>query len=248
MSLTGDSAAARWPGPGWLAHGGLLTLAPLMLAQALYVKRTIPRLPEPEGERLGEIGQGRPLRVLITGDSAAAGVGVAHQAQALAGQLSGRLAEEFAVHWALEALTGRTTRQALDHLIQLPPHRFDVAVISLGVNDITSGLGARRWVARLEQLTEVLATRFQVGLVLFSPVPPMHLFPALPQPLRSYLGMRARRFNRALAGYVGREPRCALAQPELTGLSTASDGFHPGAEAYAAWADALVEPIRLACR
>lgn len=228
----------------WLIHGWSLPLAPLMLVQALYVKRTIPRLPEPEGERAGEVGQGLPLRLLITGDSAAAGVGVAHQTQALAGQLSGRLAADFALHWSLEALTGRTTLQAMDHLRQLPPQHFDVAVISLGVNDITAGVSARRWITRLHQLTELLALRFQVRQVVFSPVPPMHLFPALPQPLRAYLGARARHFNQALTRYVGDEPRAALAQPELTGLSTASDGFHPGAEAYAAWADTLAGHIR----
>lgn len=230
----------------WLAHGWSLPLAPLMLVQALYVKRTIPRLPEPEGLRAGAVGQGRALRLLITGDSAAAGVGVAHQTQALAGQLSGRLAADFELHWALEALTGRTTVQAMEHLRQLPPQRFDVAVISLGVNDITAGVSARRWIARLRQLTELLASRFQVRQVLFSPVPPMHLFPALPQPLRAYFGARARHFNQALERYVGGEPRSALARPELTGLSTASDGFHPGADAYAAWADALAGHIRVA--
>ncbi|MEL0028104.1 MAG: SGNH/GDSL hydrolase family protein [Perlucidibaca sp.] len=228
----------------WLAHGWSLPLAPLMLVQALYVKRTIPRLPEPAGARVGELGQGRPLRLLITGDSAAAGVGVEHQSQALAGQLSGRLAADFALHWSLEALTGRTTLQALAHLHQLPAQPFDIAVISLGVNDVTSGISARRWINRLRQLIELLTSRFQVRQVLLSPVPPMHLFPALPQPLRAYLGARARHFNRALERYVGGEPRCLLAQPELTGLSTASDGFHLGVDAYAAWADALAGHIR----
>lgn len=242
--MTPAGATERPASRMWLAHGWSLPLAPLMLAQALYVKRTIPRLPEPEGVRAGSTGQGRPLRLLITGDSAAAGVGVTHQMQALAGQLSSRLADDFQLSWTLEALTGRTTQQALEHLRQLPSRRFDVAVISLGVNDITSGISARRWIARLHQLTELLASRFEVRQVLFSPVPPMHLFPALPQPLRAYLGARASHFNQALERYVGAESRCALARPELTGLTTASDGFHPGEDAYAAWAEELSSRIR----
>lgn len=230
-----------------LRHGHpwlLLTLAPLLLVQGLHVKRRIPRLPEPEGERAGTAGQGRPLRLLITGDSAAAGVGVPRQTLALAGQLSSRLTDDFALFWCLEALTGRTTLQTLEHLHGLPAQTFDVAVISLGVNDITAGVSARRWIARLSALTDLLVARFQVRQVLFSPVPPMHLFPALPQPLRGYLGSRARHFNQVLAAHVGRDPRCALVAPDLTGLTTASDGFHPGAEAYAAWADALARYIR----
>lgn len=230
-----------------LRHGHpwlLLTLAPLLLVQGLHVKRSIPRLPEPGGERAGTAGQGRPLRLLITGDSAAAGVGVSRQEQALAGQLSGRLRQDFELSWRLEALTGRTTLQALEHLRGMPAQTFDVAVISLGVNDITAGVSARRWIARLSALTDLLVTRFQVRQVLFSPVPPMHLFPALPQPLRGYLGSRAQHFNQVLAAHVGGDARCALVQPDLTGLTTASDGFHPGADAYAAWAEALAGHIR----
>lgn len=230
-----------------LRHGHpwlLLTLAPLLLVQGLHVKRRIARLPEPDGERAGTAGQGRPLRLLITGDSAAAGVGVPRQAQALAGQLSRRLADDFQLSWQLEALTGRTTLQALEHLHGVSAQPFDVVVISLGVNDITAGVSARRWIARLSALTDLLVARFQVRQVLFSPVPPMHLFPALPQPLRGYLGSRARHFNRVLATHVDGDARCALVRTDLTGLTTASDGFHPGADAYAAWADALARHIR----
>jgi hypothetical protein len=36
-----------------------------------------------------------------------------------------------------------------------------------------------------------------------SGLPPMHRFPALPQPLRWYVGSRARDFNRVLAELAG---------------------------------------------
>ena len=228
----------RWGRAGsWL-------LLPLLLAQALYVRCRIPRLPEAAGARTGTCGQGQSLRLLITGDSAAAGVGVAHQSQALAGQLSERLAANFEISWSLQALSGRTTAATISCLRQAPVQVFDVAIISLGVNDLLAGLSAQRWIAELAQLSVLLAERFQVRQVLWSPLPPMHLFPALPQPLRAYLGARAQHFNGALARYVASAGRCALVQVDLTSLSTADDGFHPGAEAYAAWADALAQHIR----
>lgn len=234
---TGSALRHRHP---WL----LLTLAPVLLAQGMHVRRSIPRLPEAAGARAGVAGEGRPLRLLIAGDSAAAGVGVADQSQALAGQLVARLAPDFRLYWRLEAETGRTTRQTVAQLRELAPERFDVAVISLGVNDVTSGIGARRWAAGLEQLTTLLAARFGVRRVLFSAVPPMHLFPALPQPLRAYLGSRARHFNEVLAAQAGLDPRCALVRFGLDGLTTASDGFHPGDAAYSAWAEALAGHVR----
>lgn len=60
---------------------------PILWWQGRRVKRDTPRLPEAAGARVGVSGAGQPLRVLILGDSAAAGVGVSHQDQALLGQI-----------------------------------------------------------------------------------------------------------------------------------------------------------------
>ncbi|HZR34821.1 MAG TPA: SGNH/GDSL hydrolase family protein [Nevskia sp.] len=231
--------ALRHPHP-WL----LASLAPLLLAQGAYVRRTVERLPEPAGARAGSGGSGPPLRLLIAGDSAAAGVGVSSQHEALSGQLSRRLQDGFRLSWRLEARSGYTTAQAIEHLRQAEAQPFDVAVISLGVNDVTAGVGAGRWVARLRQLSGLLGSRFQVRHVLFSRLPPMHLFPALPPPLRWYLGSRALHFNHELERHVRGSALCEVARPVLTGLSAASDGFHPGADVYAAWAATLAECIR----
>jgi lysophospholipase L1-like esterase len=220
-------------------------LAPLLLAQGFYVRRVTPRLPEAEGPRTGAIGQGRPLQVLIAGDSAAAGVGAPHQAQALSGQLARLLEHRFQLSWLLEATSGHTTLQAIEVLNKLAPQRFDVAIISLGVNDVTSGVKVSAWIARLRQLEALLASRFQVGHVLLVRLPPMHLFPALPQPLRWYLGQRAVLFNRELERHVQGSALCEVVHPDLNALSTASDGFHPSPGVFAAWAAAVAERIRI---
>ncbi|EEX09439.1 hypothetical protein SL1157_1477 [Ruegeria lacuscaerulensis ITI-1157] len=52
-----------------------LPLLPLLAAQALMVRQRALRLPEPSGPREGRQGRGPRLRLLIVGDSSAAGVG-----------------------------------------------------------------------------------------------------------------------------------------------------------------------------
>jgi hypothetical protein len=74
----------------------------------------------------------------------------------------------------------------------------------------------------------------------------MGRFPALPQPLRGYLGMRARRLDTALAHWAASRDDCEhlpFAFP-LDPSMLASDGFHPGETACARWAAQIAAAIR----
>ena len=54
-----------------LARLAALLLSPVLLLQALHVRRHALRLPEADGARTGRVGDGTPLSLLILGDSAA---------------------------------------------------------------------------------------------------------------------------------------------------------------------------------
>lgn len=209
------------------------------------MRRVTPRLPEPPGPRSGRAGVGVPLRLLVAGDSAAAGVGAPSQDEALAGRLVAELSRHREIDWRLEARTGYTTADAHAHLAVMPDDRFDVVVLSLGVNDVTRGVGRARWLASQSALAELLLARFAPRALLFTALPPMHLFPALPQPLRWYLGARARDFTAALVDWLPRHSGCHLVLPDFQPDSAhiASDGFHPGPTAYAAWARQVARDI-----
>lgn len=222
-----------------------LLLLPFLLLQGRRVRRDTPRLPEPEGDRQGVVGEGLPLRLLILGDSAAAGVGVQHQREALSGRLVDALAKHHRVNWRLLAQTGRTSTDVLTALTEHPPEPFDVALVSVGVNDVTGRTGSRDWRANLRALSFQLRQRMGVRYILFTAVPPMGRFPALPQPLRWYLGLRADQLNAMLQTLCGPDDDCdLLAVPfPLEANLMASDGFHPGHDAYALWGQHGAEQI-----
>jgi lysophospholipase L1-like esterase len=93
----------------------------------------------------------------------------------------------------------------------------------------------------------LLQSKFQTQHILLSGIPPMHLFPALPQPLRWFLGRRALQFNGALKKLAeGCEP-CEFVAIDFPLDTTymAADGFHPGALAYSLWANHLAAIIRV---
>ncbi len=215
-----------------------LSLAPLLILQGKRVRRDTPKLPEPHGERSGSLGEGKELRLLIAGDSAAAGVGVETQEQALAGMLSKRLADHFNVSWKLVAQTGYTATDLIRRLQSESAETFDVALLSVGVNDVTDRTSIGTWKKQIDELSELLRQKYQVRKILFTRVPPMHLFPALPQPLRWYLGWRAEMLDRWMREVVrnqsGAEVIESFSDPDPRYMAT--DGFHPGKFGYEEWA------------
>jgi lysophospholipase L1-like esterase len=250
------TAASRPPGDAPRPAGAarLALLAPLLLAQGLRVRRVVPKLPEAAGPRSGEHRPGHrgaagsaPVRVLIAGDSSAAGVGARTQDEALAGRLSAAMAAgtSRAVRWQLVARTGLDARGLLSTLAASSIDDFDVAIVVVGVNDVTGLVGVSRWLRRLDRIRALLRDARPGALVVVSGLPPMHRFPALPQPLRSVLGGRARQFDDALARWASSAPRTVhVPIPDLDGPGlSASDGFHPGPAAYALWADELARAI-----
>jgi hypothetical protein len=214
-----------------------LALTPVLIAQALRTRRRLPRLPEAGGPRAGVFGDGAPLKLLITGDSSAAGVGVAHQDEALAGRLVTTLAREAGaqVHWQLLARSGLTTAQtaALLHE-QAAGLQADVAVVVTGVNDVIEQVPTRHAIAARAALADWLRNAAAVRHVVFAPLPPVHQLPGLPQPLRWIAGADARRHNLALAEWATTRGDVSWVQMDLPlnpGVM-AVDGFHPGEPLY----------------
>lgn len=222
----------RWP------------LLPVLLGQAIQVKRRAIVLPEPDGRRMGQSGSGPELRLLILGDSAAAGVGVAHQSQALSGQLVAQLSQAFTVIWRLEATTGHTTQDTLSRLSTVDGP-FDVVVTSLGVNDTTRGVRPFVFFQRQQTLFQRLTDEFNARVIIASAVPDMALFPALPTPLRFFVGAQSKRLGLALEQAVSTCPKARHIRPEFDPKPDlmAADGYHPSAKAYAIWAQALAQEI-----
>lgn len=226
----------------------LLLLAPILLIQGIWVRKKTPLLPEPAGERKGKCGKGRPLRLLILGDSAGAGVGVEHQDDALLGQLKYQLGDHYQLTYQLIAKTGATTESTIDYLKghHTISDSFDVAVISLGVNDITSGISLTKWLNYQQLLRDYLQLSLNVKHIICSGMPPMDSFPALPQPLRWFLGSRAKEFDQQMCQTIADAENIHYIFLRVSDDSSlmASDGFHPGKGVYAMWSQAIADKIR----
>lgn len=222
-------------------------LLPVYLYQGKSVRKHLVMLPEPVGEREGTVGTGDSLSLLLAGDSSAAGVGSATMDEALLGNILSNLKADFEVSFRMEARTGARTRHIIRSLNREPNTRYDIAVTVLGVNDVTSGMPQKEWLSDQRELFIVLRERFRVQHIMVSGLPPVSKFPALPQPLRWFLGRRALSFNKALERLCDEED-CHYISPERVdgdASMMASDGFHPGPGIYKAWGEEIARTIRL---
>ena len=221
-----------------------LVLSPVLIAQALGVRRRAPVLPEAAGPREGRLGSGeRALRVLIAGDSSAAGVGVAMQDHAFAGHFTRTLYRRsgHALRWRLRARSGLTTKQVHELLRADPPPVADVAVVLTGVNDVIDLVSPQRAVRHRAALADWLLGEGRARYVLFAPLPPINQFPLLPQPLRRMMGADARLHDDAMARWAATKPNVfhAPIALQLAPGAMSSDGFHPGEPVYRACGEAL---------
>ena len=188
-----------------------MLFAPVYLYQGRKIKRDTVRLPEPNGERHGQVQLNSTtdtpkehtqpmLNLMIVGDSAAAGVGSETQQEALVGNLIPILTQQPIIqttfntlNWSLQATTGHTSFDILRRLYVLPApsQPIDVMVLSVGVNDTTSSVSVDKWQQQIENIITIVQRKFGVRELIFLSLPPMAQMPAIPAPLNNFVGAKA---------------------------------------------------------
>ncbi|MDT0200079.1 MULTISPECIES: SGNH/GDSL hydrolase family protein [unclassified Acinetobacter] len=232
-----------------LLKAATIALIPALVIQGNRVKKNTLRLPEPEGAREGQTGTGNKLSLLILGDSAAAGVGVEHQDDALLGAILHELKDDFEIDWKLQAKTGDTSSKVIHALDQIEVQHYDVIVTSVGVNDVTKLMPAEVWIQKQEQLYSKIQQKFSPKLIIAAGVPPMNMFPALPNPSAWLFGKYAKHMNLKLEKFVNQQVNMQWIEYDIEkyramNLQMAADGFHPSKEVYTLWGQEVAGKIR----
>ena len=137
------------------------------------------------------------------------------------------------------------TKQALEFVKDRELLPADVLVTALGTNDVTSQKKPYQFIADYEALVDVLLKRIGARFAVVSGLPPLHLTPATPQPLRWYLGRYAHLLDEGLQRWIA--PQRNVAYVSLQWASNpkdmAEDGYHPGENQYRVWANLVAENI-----
>ena len=229
----------------WFLH----LFIPILIIQGLRVRLRTPRLPEASGPDSGRVDRGgEPFDLIVLGESPVAGIGAPTHEFALTGRTASALARraERTVRWQASGLSGATARRTLRELVpRIAGRNADAVIIALGVNDVISWRGVSNWTKDIEQLISEVRRHVDNSLIILTGVPPMQHFPALPQPLRFVLGLRARLLDRGSARLAAELPRVIHVPSdfELAREFFCADGFHPSELGYAEWGERLAEVI-----
>ncbi|WPC04143.1 SGNH/GDSL hydrolase family protein [Pseudomonas benzenivorans] len=240
---------SRWRGLRWWLL--LVPALPLLLPLALHTRRRALRLAPAAGPLQGVAGgqlPGKPLLLLVLGESTVAGVGVSCLSQALVGCLARALCERQGrpVVWRACGENGITVAEARKRLLpQVLDDSPELVLLVFGVNDSTALTSIRRWQRALGDMAETLAAGG--ARVVFTGVPPLQHFRALPWLLRTLLGVRAALLDAGLREVAGRiaADYCPLDLP-FAAEYLALDGYHPSALGYRLWAEGVAGALSLA--
>ncbi|PZU41452.1 MAG: GDSL family lipase [Microbacterium sp.] len=228
----------------------------LLARQAAIARRRI-------GKPLGEIAvdadrvwrrrlEGRPLELLLLGDSIAAGLGAERRKDTLGARLAKGLARRLhrPVRLRTAAVVGSESSALAVQLESLDDgYAPDAAVIVVGGNDVTHRVPVRESVAHLRAAIEQLHARG--AAVVVGTCPDLGALRPVPQPLRALVSRLSRQLaaaQTASARHAGARavslraavgPFFVLQPDEMFSL----DRFHPSALGYRRTADALLPAL-----
>ena len=249
------AVAAAYGGTGVGLAGALA--AGLLVGQARLARLTIPmaEAPPPRCDgRYGDGETGEPVRLVLLGDSSAAGFGVESATHTPGAVLATGLVEAVhrPVHLRCFAVVGATSEEIAPQVQRALAHRPQVAVILVGANDVTHLVKTPVAVAHLADTVRTL--RAAGAEVVVGTCPDLGTIRPIQPPLR----WLARGLSRSMAAAQtiatveagGRTVSLGdLLGPEFARAPDrmfAADRFHPSAEGYRAAALAMLPSVVMA--
>ena len=216
-------------------------LYPVIIYQGNSVRKNARMLSESKGARMGRTGHGESVDILILGDSAACGVGVEYIEDSLVGCLLQTLKTRFQCKWKIMASSGFKTDELSKMLMVNPKESFEIAILTIGINDITAGRSAPRWKKQIINLGQILRKDYKVSTIIFCGIPPIKKLTVIPFPLKQILSLKAYIYNLYLKEVCRSEKGAHFVSHDfpINNETMATDLLHPGKLYYELWAQKI---------
>ncbi|MEY4397209.1 MAG: hypothetical protein RLZZ40_965 [Actinomycetota bacterium] len=246
--VTGADSESSWPLTFEFRFPRLASGLDFIPAFIIGMKKkiTVSRLPDAPTPWEGVIDGSNPLRVLMVGDSTAAGCGANERDEMLAARIAhyASVATGRGATWRAIGQNGHRTDQFIaDYLDAALAHPADIIYVSLGANDAMT-VRNRRVVARnIIRIASALRAANPNAVIAVSSLPAFFRFTRLPEPLRSTLYRISQGIERTTRMRLDGEDRITMNRPPTPYPDGffARDGFHPGPLGYDLWGKLVVD-------
>jgi lysophospholipase L1-like esterase len=228
--------------------GGLLILpfSPFLYLQSQYVRRKVGRLPDAGGAKTGRFtGGAGSVKLLVLGESTAAGVGARTHENGLAGQFSRFLGEKIgkSVEWQVVGKSGITVKRTIAELVpEIPDEKFDYIMLALCGNEVLSLRSPRTFRRDMRRLIAILKEKNADATFFITNAPAVRLSPILPFPIKSILGQLSAMHDANAREFTAEMSKVFyFHQPSSVPADFFADGIHPSEKGYTVWSKRMIE-------
>lgn len=228
--------------------GGVLMLpfAPFLYLQGQYVRRKIGRLPDAGGATKGFFENGgERVKLLVLGESTAAGVGASTHETGLAGQFAKFLGEKIgkSVEWQVVGRSGITVGETIYELVpRIPDEKYDYIMLALCGNEVLKLRSPRTFRQNMRRLIEILKSKNSDATFFITNAPAVRLSPVLPFPIKFILGHLSALHDANAREFTARMQKVFyFHQPTSVPEDFFADGIHPSEKGYTAWSKRMIE-------
>ena len=231
--------------PYWLFQLQLFPWLPYLVYQAKKVRKSSPKLPSQSS--LLTLGQGEK-HVLLLGESTVAGVGASAAAHTLAGNFARLLGDSYQIETI--GKKGLRVKDAFSLYKQHKKSRIattEGVILFLGANDCFLLTSPQEFKQELRSLMLQIQVETDANWIYLAAIPPVHLFPAFSEQMRSFLSKQRAYLQREMEDIAANDPKVIYhtipmdLQPEFF----SADGVHPSDLGYQKIAELAIEKMAL---
>lgn len=217
---------------------------PLFWLQGIFLRRIVLRLPTPTDDPYGCFeGKKNKFKILGLGESPMAGVGISKYSETLTGLTSNRLNKLMDIHvnWRIIAQNGLTIKKLNQLIREESPLDIDLIIVSIGGNDVFNLTPPWVWERNLDSFVNYFVRGEKTPIIIFSPVPCVGRFPAIPNPLRLAFGYWESILQKSLTIIMNSKRDVYLLKDRFPDGKKyfLNDGIHPSKLAYKLWSERL---------
>lgn len=222
----------------------LIPALPFLIFQALKVRRNNPT-PPAVSEHL-TLGKG-DKKILILGESTAAGVGASLPEFSLAGHLYDRFGPEYSfTNFGKNGLKVAEVFPNFETHLSKARSPIEGIFVFIGANDCFQITHPGKFRRHLDQLIAGLTLDFSPRWIYLADIPPVHLFPAFPRLLQTYLKRQRDFLQKEMIGLSSKNKGIVFDRLEgnFNPDFFSSDGVHPSDFGYQKIAEFAFDGLR----